>query len=412
MKQIFSIFRQYSLGALRDRYSLFWNLVFPLLLMAILVLVFGNMGELTGAMVFRIGLVNFEQQDGQMDEQRTSYAIQQTLEDAANKEEAWIELVSARNNKELDKTLAGLLQELEQGQLHAVLVIPDQFDGNVLQGIAGQFSPHVEAGQTGDLVVYYRRTNQMSIIAVDILSQIVEQVNRAISIEVGLADGSAAVALANRQVNPSSSIGKPFSFVGYIIPGIILMAFLSSGLEIVVERVASSREKGILRRYFASPLHPWQFTLGLLLYVVFLSLVQVILISLFSHFVFNTQLQLLQPLPLFYLVFALFTILSLGIGLVATAKTANAASTLTNALFYPLMFLGGLYFPVSNYPFPISIVVLVNPITYLVNGLRDSLGVFPSPTNATLNIVVPAAWMVGSLIYGIRRFNWSSKGDA
>ena len=40
---------------------------------------------------------------------------------------------------------------------------------------------------------------------------------------------------------------------------------------------------------------------------------------------------------------------------------------------YPLMFLGGLYFPVLHLAYPLKLLVVANPVTYLVNGLRDSL---------------------------------------
>ena len=73
------------------------------------------------------------------------------------------------------------------------------------------------------------------------------------------------------------------------------------------------------------------------------------------------------------MILALVTLLALGLVISAVARTANAASALANGLLYPMMFLGGLYFPVGQLPYPIKLVVVVNPVTYLVNGLRHSL---------------------------------------
>ena len=50
----------------------------------------------------------------------------------------------------------------------------------------------------------------------------------------------------------------------YLVPGIMLFAFLGSGLELVVERLTLARERGVLRRIFATPLRAIQYCTGLI----------------------------------------------------------------------------------------------------------------------------------------------------
>ncbi len=260
MKQILAVFRQFFRGELRDKYSLFWNLAFPLILMVILVLV---------------------------------------------------------------------LEHLEGGRRHAVVVIPDSFDNKVHEGIMNQYSPLPESMEAGEVLVYSRSGNQMSSIVVDVLTQIITNVNKEVNIGAGLEAEGLTVDFKEFQVEPTAEPGRGFHFADYLLPGIIIMAFMMSGLGVMVERLTLYRERGILKRYFATPLRSSQYSLGLLLHVMILSLTQVAIIYVFGVYVFDVNIPLFSPWPLFYLIFSLITLLSLGLLIAGVCKTANAANTFT-----------------------------------------------------------------------------------
>ena len=95
----------------------------------------------------------------------------------------------------------------------------------------------------------------------------------------------------------------------------------------------------------------------------------------------------------------------------SVAKSPESAGAMTQGIIFPLMFLGGLFFPVMELPGVIRWVVLVNPVTYLINGLRDTLGVYPSPTSFYLNIGVPALWFIGGSIIAAGFFKWNPGGE-
>ena len=59
MKGILRVAQAHLLTALREKITLFWFLIFPLFLLAILTLIFGNMGT-EGEISFAIAVVNLE----------------------------------------------------------------------------------------------------------------------------------------------------------------------------------------------------------------------------------------------------------------------------------------------------------------------------------------------------------------
>jgi ABC-2 type transport system permease protein len=70
------------------------------------------------------------------------------------------------------------------------------------------------------------------------------------------------------------------------------------------------------------------------------------------------------------------------------------------------MFLGGLFFPVGELPLLLRAIVLVNPLTYLAEGLRTSLGVQGGTISSPLTIVVPLCWIALCVLVASRRLNW------
>ncbi|MGI6149305.1 MAG: ABC transporter permease [Limnochordia bacterium] len=373
MRQVRAVFRGLLLSSLRDKYTLFWDLVFPIILLVILVSIFGNLGETLSEVVFDVGLVTSAPSGREL--VPIGAIVQEAFAEMAAAEPTWLNLYT-------ESSLADELEALARGERHAVV--------------------HVQGTEAE---VHIRSGRMMSEIAGDTLAQVLRSFNLGINERLGLLTAP-TVRTVYRDVDAAAAVQGSFSFAAYMVPGIILMVFLSSGLGPMVQRLGIDRELGRLRRLFASPLSPGQYFGGVLLYILALSLVQVGLIYGAGALFFGVKLKLLSLEAVFFMVLSLTTLLSVGLVISALAKTANSASALSNALLYPMMFLGGLYFPVMQVPYPLRFLVLVNPVTYLVNGLRHTTGVLVSPTPHWANIVVPAVFAVVCTAIGLAKFNW------
>ena len=396
MGAIKNIFLQHLRQQLRDKYSIFWNLVFPLVLLTILGLVFG--GQSQQDINFEISLVTPAAEIEDFS-QAVSYAgiLNNVFTSIENSEDSrWFQFYRPAEDQSPEEFLAAEKNKLETGERDLILVMPE-----------------AQLPATGQVEIHRRPDSQMSKIAADIIKSIISEINREINISQGNVDQAELIATSSRQIQVAISDDETdFSVVKFLVPGIILFTFLSSGLEILVSKISSMRSQGILRRYFATPLRPIQYFAGILGFIILLSIAQVLVIYGWSRLFFGIELAVFSLNFIIYMIFALIVSVSLGFLVLSIVKSKESTGVITNALIYPMAFLGGIFFEVSGISGPLGLFVSINPMTYLVNGMRDTLGIYPSPTSQTLNLLIPAAWMLAAVTISLIKFNWNPGGDS
>jgi ABC-2 type transport system permease protein len=93
-----------------------------------------------------------------------------------------------------------------------------------------------------------------------------------------------------------------------------------------------------------------------------------------------------------------------GMGMVIArfVKETDSADAAANAITFPMMFLSGSFFPLEMMPPFLREIAKVLPLTYLNNGLRDSMvygNAQSALTNTAIVLVVGVAFIIiGSLI--------------
>ncbi|RAK10262.1 ABC-type multidrug transport system permease subunit [Halanaerobium saccharolyticum] len=394
MGAIKSIFLQHLRQHLRDKYSIFWNLIFPLILMTILVLIFG--GQIEENVTFRISIVSPEIEEGMAD---NSYpviinTVFDSIEDSD--ESRWFKFYRKKKNQSRSNFLQEERKKLESGERELVLVVPE-----------------VEWGEKVQLEIYRQPERQLSLIAADVITSIINELNREINIAEGNISRDELINVSSREIAIMESESRSnFSFAEFLVPGIILFSFLISGLEIFVEKISSMRARGILKRYFATPLRAVEYFSGILGFIILLSSTQVVLIYGWAKIFFDINLAIFRPEFIFYMLFSLIVSIALGFFLLSIVKNKESVGVVTQAVIYPMAFLGGMFFEVSNLSGVISLAAKINPMYYLVNGMRDALGIYPSPTSLILNLFVPAIWMFGSIIISSYKFSWNPGGES
>lgn len=395
MGAIKNIFLQHIRQQLRDKYSIFWNLVFPVVLLTILGLVFGGQGG--EDINFEISIITpSAEQEGFYRPDSYAGILNNVFTEIENSEDSrWFQFYRADEGQSPAEFLAAERNKLEAGERDLVISIP----GDALP-------------ETGQLEIYRKPDSQISIIAADVIRSIINEVNREINIAQGNVDRAELISTTSREIQIVMSEEASFSVVHFLVPGIILFTFLSSGLEILVSRISSMRSRGILRRYFATPLKPIQYFAGILGFIIVLSIFQVIVIYGWSRLFFGIDLAVFSLNFILYMIFALTVSISLGFLVLSLVKSKESTGVVVNALIYPMAFLGGIFFEVSGMSGPLGLFVKINPMTYLVNGMRDTLGIYPSPTSQTLNLLIPAAWMLVAVTISIIKFSWNPGGDS
>jgi ABC-2 type transport system permease protein len=209
--------------------------------------------------------------------------------------------------------------------------------------------------------------------------------------------------------------GSTIGFLGgldynqYYIPAIIAFGIMSATYTQLAITLALRRQSGLLKRSRTLPLPAWAVVGGLLGN----SAVVALLITILTAGLGITAYGVTFPGHVLALVIALVvgaaTFCALGVMVSTFAPNADAAPAVVNAVFFPVLFLSGTFFPLQPGS-TVARIADVFPVRHF------NLAVFAAfdprtphgPTHgfAWHDIAVMSAWAVASGIVAVRRFRW------
>jgi len=200
--------------------------------------------------------------------------------------------------------------------------------------------------------------------------------------------------------------GSP-SYVSYLLPGILIIT-IASGISYTAFRLFLDMQSGIFERFQSMPIsRPAVLWAHVLTSVVanLISVVVVVLVALLMGF--RSGAGVLAWLAVAGILI-LFTLALTWIAVIPglAAKSADGAS----AFAYPLIFLpfiSSAFVPTATMPGPVRAFAENQPVTSIVNGVRDLFTQQPVGTD----IWVALAWCVGILVvaYGFAMRTYQRK---
>ena len=184
--------------------------------------------------------------------------------------------------------------------------------------------------------------------------------------------------------------------------GVAIM-LVSIGLQGIPMVIAQYRERGILRRLGVTPVGPLTLLAAMLTVWAATAVASAALIIAVTRFAFHV------PAPVAPLWFALSLVLGIaalfGLGMLvaSVAPTARAATGLGMGLFFPNMFLAGVYFPSDQMSKGLQQAGNFTPLGSALHAIRDSwMGIDPRPEY----LGIMAAYAVVAGLLAARFFRW------
>lgn len=164
------------------------------------------------------------------------------------------------------------------------------------------------------------------------------------------------------------------TYIDWMTPGIIVLNALSFGLVSSSTMLVEMRDKGILRRLRATPLPAVQLLGSYLVVNLLLGLCQTGLILLAAALLYRTPLTLsglALGLPL--IVAGSLCFLALGQLVGGVAPRAATATAMGMTLYFGMMFISDLIFPLSQLPAWLQKLVPYLPSTLVIEMVRPAL---------------------------------------
>jgi ABC-2 type transport system permease protein len=190
-------------------------------------------------------------------------------------------------------------------------------------------------------------------------------------------------------------------FIDYFAPSAIVMAVAVIGMTNLPAVLATYRERGVLRRMKATPVHPAKLLLAQLIVNLGAALAAALLVIVAGNLTFDVPLP--QHLLGFVIAFVLgiSSVFAIGMLVAAVAPTSRAASGLSTVLFMAVMFFGGVYLPRFLLPDAIA-----HAGDYVPPGVQSLLDSWNGTAPEALPLLVMAATAVAAGAVAARIFKW------
>ncbi len=195
-------------------------------------------------------------------------------------------------------------------------------------------------------------------------------------------------------------------YIDFLIPGLLGMNLMGSGLWGVGFSVVQARTKKLLKRFMATPMRRSHYLLSFILSRLVFLFVEVAALVGFGWLMFRVGVRGSLGAVAFITVLGALSFAGLGMLVASRARTIEAVSGLMNLVMLPMWILSGTFFSYARFPDAMQPFVRGLPLTALNDALRAVMidGSRLTELGTPLGIVV--GWGLASFVVALRIFRW------
>ncbi|GAA2890992.1 transport permease protein [Actinoplanes cyaneus] len=187
------------------------------------------------------------------------------------------------------------------------------------------------------------------------------------------------------------------------VPILVAFSLAMLALNVLPPVLAGYREKGVLRRLRTTPVGPVRVLGAQLVITLVTALVAVTALLLVARFAFGVGLPRQPAGFLIATLLATLALTALGLLVAAAAPGGRAANAIGAAVFYPLVFFGGLFLPVETMPPALARISHATPLGAAVTAMTDATNGHWPHWIALLTLL---AWAGGAAAAAAKLFRW------
>lgn len=378
IKEIMTITKYFILMFFREKTAIFFSLFIPIMLMGI----FGFLNTGSG-IKFNVGVVD----------NANNQASRQVVE-VLGKISAF-KVETGTQDAETAK--------LKEAKLSYVLIIPKDFGGNFasastkLQQIPSNLSGGTLQVAPEKIDIYYDASQNPANVQVGftIFDKVFDGYTHQIARVPNLFE-----------IKQLSIAGTDLRYIDFVIPGLVAMSVMQLSIFAVTGQIVSWRERGILKRLLATPIHPSVIIFSQIISRLIITFMQAMLLIGMGIVLFNLHIIGSIGLVVGLIVMGGLIFLSMGFALSGIATTQNVVAALANVFVFPQMLLSGIFFPREALPDWLNRITAFFPLTYFADALRQVMVKGADIYAIRSDFLGLSVWAVIMFILAIKMFRW------
>ncbi|OEC88351.1 MULTISPECIES: ABC transporter permease [Methanobacterium] len=258
------------------------------------------------------------------------------------------------------------MTQVKEGKLSGVIIIPQGFSDNITNGKSGTFTAYID-----------NSIPQSSAQIQQSLSSTVINMNN-IKAEANVMNLSKAT---NQVVNPQAmifpytpnvetSIPGQTNYFNFLAPGLMIMIVMMSVMTGIPEAISKEKEIGTFDGMLSAPISQISVIIGKTAALCTRGFIQCIIILTIAILLFGVTIQGNILLAFFMLLLGIFSFIGIGIMAISMSGDQASSTMIVNLLMFPMMFLGGVFYPIQQMPWFMQIISQFIPLTYAADAMR------------------------------------------
>ncbi len=314
-QRVFSLVKKDLKKVVREPATLFMLLLFPVVFTLLFGTSFGAIGG-TQSPTYQIGIVN-------LDAGEFPYWVNNFIGNLSGTDILHIQEFASNQTAQ---------DELIQGNIQAVLIIPENFGESSNAYWDSPNNPNLWVYTSVPLYL-----DSGSMFATQAIPPIIQQILATTVYKTQSITTPNPIQIGTPSLVESSTLTQ----FDYFAPGLFAFAAIFITM-MVAQSFAEDREKGLLRRINITPTTPTEFMTGQTISNMVVALVQVALVFMMAFLVGYRPLGGLVSLIMAFILVAIFSLTAVGFGLITAtiAKSPGAATGIAFIFIMPQMFLG------------------------------------------------------------------------
>lgn len=193
-------------------------------------------------------------------------------------------------------------------------------------------------------------------------------------------------------VNEQAVNARNLRYIEFLLPGLIALSIMQMSVFSVAFVFTQYKEKGVLKRLLATPMRPLQFVGANVFTRLLVGIVQTIIFVAMGLILFKVHILGSYALLLLCVVLGSLMFLGLGFAISGLAKTVDSVPAIANLIVFPMLFLGGTFFPISSMPNWLQNIAQFLPLTYFSTAMRDVMTQGSGFGDIKWNILAMVIW--------------------
>ena len=345
-------------GYTRNKVGLFFSLVFPIILILLFGAIFsgGNTGPIN---------IYVQNQD-------PNGSISQAFVQALN------------NNSTTTVTLVNQNQNLSQ------YLLAHSSNEGVL--IPENFTQDYFLNKTVAVVIYANPADTSSLGVSQIVNGVINGLNGA---------GYPHRSITTQQQSIKS---QSYKYIDFLIPGLIGFSVLTSPMFSLVNISSEYKKTKLFKQLSLTPLTKTEWLSSKIIWYVVLGMISFVIMTQVGAALFGAHLDYALMIVPFLIIGPLFFV-SLGMLVGTISRSVESAAVVGNLITFPMMFLSGTFFPVTQMPMYLQNIAHDLPLFYMIDGLNQVM-IYNNFGQALFDVEVMAVLSVIVFVLAVIFFKW------